>query len=86
MLVDFPAGTALKSIGGTNYTAPANTAAALANPAVEQGALEGSNVNPVSGMVELITAQRSDEMMQRALSMFNSELDKTATQDLPKVG
>jgi len=47
--------------------------------------LESSNVNPVSGMVELISAQRSDEMMQRALSMFNSEIDKTATQDLPKV-
>ena len=42
-------------------------------------------VNPVSGMVELISAQRSDEMMQRALSMFNSEIDKTATQDLPKI-
>jgi hypothetical protein len=25
-------------------------------------------------------------MMQRALSMFNSEIDKTATQDLPKIG
>jgi flagellar basal-body rod protein FlgF/flagellar basal-body rod protein FlgG len=36
-------------------------------------------------MVELITAQRAAEMMQRALSMFNSEMDKTASQDLPKV-
>jgi flagellar basal-body rod protein FlgF/flagellar basal-body rod protein FlgG len=48
--------------------------------------LESSNVNPISSMVELVTAQRSAEMMQRALSMFNSEIDKTATQDLPKVG
>jgi flagellar basal-body rod protein FlgF/flagellar basal-body rod protein FlgG len=84
-LVDFPAGTALRSTGGTDYTAPPNTATALKNSAVQQGALESSNVNPVSGMVELITAQRSDEMMQHALSMFNSEIDKTATQDLPKV-
>ena len=37
-------------------------------------------------MVQLVTLQRSAEMMQRALSMFNSEMDKTATQDLPKVG
>jgi flagellar basal-body rod protein FlgF/flagellar basal-body rod protein FlgG len=36
-------------------------------------------------MVELITAQRAAEMMQRALTMFNSEMDKTAAQDLPKV-
>jgi flagellar basal-body rod protein FlgF/flagellar basal-body rod protein FlgG len=47
--------------------------------------IESSNVNPVASMVELVTAQRSAEMMQRALSMFNSEIDKTATQDLPKV-
>jgi flagellar basal-body rod protein FlgF/flagellar basal-body rod protein FlgG len=84
-LVDFPAGTALNSAGGTYYTAPANSAVVATDSMVQQGALESSNVNPVSGMVELISAQRSDEMMQRALSMFNSEIDKTATQDLPKV-
>jgi flagellar basal-body rod protein FlgF/flagellar basal-body rod protein FlgG len=84
-LVSFPAGTTLNSLGSTYYTAPANSAVAATDSTVQQGALESSNVNPVSGMVELITAQRSDEMMQRALSMFNSEIDKTATQDLPKV-
>ena len=84
-LVEFRPGTALKSSGGSYYTAPANTPVVATNSAVEQGELESSNVNPVSGMVELISAQRSDEMMQRALSMFNSEIDKTATQDLPKV-
>jgi flagellar basal-body rod protein FlgF/flagellar basal-body rod protein FlgG len=47
--------------------------------------LESSNVNPITAMVELVNAQRSTEMMQRALSMFSSEMDKTATQDLPKV-
>jgi flagellar basal-body rod protein FlgF/flagellar basal-body rod protein FlgG len=47
--------------------------------------LESSNVNPMMGIVQLVTAQRTAEMMQRALSMFNSEIDKTATQDLPKV-
>jgi flagellar basal-body rod protein FlgF/flagellar basal-body rod protein FlgG len=36
-------------------------------------------------MVELITAQRTAEMMQRALTMYNSEMDKTAAQDLPKI-
>jgi len=84
-LVDFPSGTALHGAGGSSYTAPANTALVATDSVVQQGALESSNVNPVSGMVELISAQRSDEMMQRALSMFNSEIDKTATQDLPKV-
>jgi flagellar basal-body rod protein FlgF/flagellar basal-body rod protein FlgG len=85
-VVSFAAGTELKSSGGTYYTAPANTTGVASDSAVQQGVLESSNVNPVSGMVELISAQRSDEMMQRALSMFNSEIDKTATQDLPKIG
>jgi flagellar basal-body rod protein FlgF/flagellar basal-body rod protein FlgG len=83
-LVQFPAGTQLTSAGETYYAAPPATAVPATDSTVQQGMLESSNVNPVAGMVELITAQRSAEMMQRALSMFNSEIDKTASQDLPK--
>lgn len=85
-VVDFPPDTKITGVGNSYYTAPAGTAIAAKNAHVQQGAIESSNVNPVSGMVALINAQRSAEMMQRALSMFNSEIDKTATQDLPKVG
>jgi flagellar basal-body rod protein FlgF/flagellar basal-body rod protein FlgG len=85
-VVEFPAGTELSSEGQNYYSAPPNTTAkAATNSTVQQGMLEGSNVNPVSSMVELISAQRSAEMMQRAVSMFNNEIDKTATQDLPKI-
>jgi flagellar basal body rod protein FlgG len=73
-------------VGNTYYSAPPKSGTADTESRVEQGVLESSNVNPVSSMVELITAQRSAEMMQKALSMFNSEIDKTATQDLPKIG
>lgn len=85
-IVDFPTGTQLQSLGNTYYSAPAKTARAVASPDVRQGVLESSNVSPIMDMVQLVTAQREAEMMQRALSMFNSEMDKTATQDLPKVG
>jgi len=84
-LVDFPAGTSIKCEGGTYYSAPPESAIAATGSTVQQGELESSNVNPVSGMVDLISAQRSAEMMEHALSMFNSEIDKTATQDLPKI-
>jgi flagellar basal-body rod protein FlgF len=84
-VVEFPPATTLTSTGQTYYSAPAGTAVTAVNSNVRQGMLESSNVNPVTSMVELITAQRSAEMMQRALSMFNSEIDKTATQDLPKI-
>lgn len=83
-VVEFPAGTQLTSQGDTYYSAPAGTEMPSTESSVQQGMLESSNVNPVSSMVELITAQRSAEMMQKALSMFNSEIDKTATQELPK--
>jgi flagellar basal-body rod protein FlgF len=85
-LVEFPSGTALTSAGQTYYAAPVNSELAATKSDVRQGMLESSNVNPVSSMVELITAQRSAEMMQRALSTFNAEMDKTASQELPKVG
>lgn len=84
-VVEFPPSTKLTSAGGTYYSAPPKTAKPATGSDVRQGMLESSNVNPISGMVELVNAQRSAEMMQRALSMFNSEIDKTATQDLPKV-
>jgi flagellar basal-body rod protein FlgF len=84
-LVEFPAGTAIDSAGGTYYSAPAKSERVAVNSTVQQGSIESSNVNPVSSTVDLISAQRSAEMMERALSMFNSEMDKTATQDLPKI-
>ena len=84
-LVEFPAGTPIDSVGGTYYSAPAKSGTVAINSTVQQGAIESSNVNPVSSTVDLISAQRSAEMMERALSMFNSEMDKTATQDLPKI-
>jgi flagellar basal-body rod protein FlgF len=84
-LVEFPAGTQMTSVGNTYFSAPTGAVAAPSKSEVRQGALEGSNVNPVASMVDLVTAQRTTEMMQKALSMFNSEIDKTASQDLPKV-
>jgi len=51
---------------------------------VRQGMLESSNVNPVTSVVELITAQREVETMRHVLTMFNSELDKTAAEELPR--
>jgi flagellar basal-body rod protein FlgF len=84
-IVEFPPSTKLSSAGNNLYSAPANTAVDSPGSSVQQGFLESSNVNPILGMVELVTAQRDAETMQRALAMFNNEMDKTATQDLPKV-
>jgi flagellar basal body rod protein FlgG len=85
-IVEFPQGTQVTSLGNSYYSAPANAEQPATQSSVRQGFLENSNVNPDAGMVELVEAQQSAEIMQRALAMFNSEMDKTATQDLPKAG
>jgi len=83
-LVEFAPTVDVKSAGGTYYQAPAGTAVPAQNSQVRQGMLESSNVNPVTSVVELITAQREVETMRHVLTMFNSELDKTAAQELPR--
>lgn len=84
-LVEFPATIQLQSAGGTNYTAPVGAAVAATSSQVRQGTLESSNVNPVASVVELITAQREVESMRHVLTMFSTDIDKIAAQDLPKV-
>jgi flagellar basal-body rod protein FlgF/flagellar basal-body rod protein FlgG len=84
-LVEFAPTVQMQSEGGTYYTAPAGAATAATKSKVRQGMLENSNVNPVTSAVELISAQREVETMRRVLTMFSTELDKTAAQDLPRV-
>jgi flagellar basal-body rod protein FlgF len=52
---------------------------------VEEGALEGANQDAVHGTMQLVLVQRQAEMMQKALSVFNNDFDKTASEDLPRV-
>jgi flagellar basal-body rod protein FlgF/flagellar basal-body rod protein FlgG len=47
--------------------------------------LESSNINPVQGAVGLILLQRQAELLGRALSIFNSDFNRAAAQDLPRV-
>jgi flagellar basal-body rod protein FlgF len=84
-VVEFSPTTELQSEGANYFTAPTNSAIASTKSNVRQGMLESSNVNPVTSVVEMITAQREVETMRRVLTMFNSEMDKTAAQDLPRV-
>jgi flagellar basal-body rod protein FlgF/flagellar basal-body rod protein FlgG len=85
-VVEFPPDTAFAGMGNTYYSAPVQSAQPATNSSVRQGMLESSNVNPVEGMIELVSAQRTADMMQRSLSMLSTDMDKTAAQDLPKVG
>src|SRR5215469_18831489 len=72
-VVEFAPGTELTRIGQSYYSAPASSEIAAQASSVRQGMTESSNVNAVASVVDLITMQRSAEMMQRVLAMFNSE-------------
>jgi flagellar basal-body rod protein FlgF/flagellar basal-body rod protein FlgG len=85
-VVEFPPSAQIKSVGGSYYSAPAGAATPSKSSQVQQGMIENSNVNPITSVVEMINAERSVETMRRMLSLFSTDLDKTAAQDLPKVG
>jgi len=82
----FPAGTQLTPEGKNRYLPPANVKATLATSAnVHQGALEAANQDVIQGSLDLIMMQRQAETMQHALTIFHTEFNKTAAEDLPRV-
>jgi flagellar basal-body rod protein FlgF len=84
-LAEFPPGTSLTAVGNATYSAPAGAAVPAVQSTVRQGMLEGSNVGAIEGVVQLITVQRNTELLSRAMSAFDGQLNQTAVQDLPKV-
>ena len=84
-LVEFAPGTQLTSEGGTLLDAPAGSAKPAGQPALKQGALESSNVNSIASVVTLIGVERQAEMLQRAMTLFDTEFNRIASSDLAKV-
>jgi flagellar basal-body rod protein FlgF/flagellar basal-body rod protein FlgG len=72
---------------GTNrYEAQQGAAISTSQDAViRQGSLEGANLDVVQGTLDLMMMQRQAEMMQKALTVFHTDFNKTAAEDLPKV-
>ena len=84
-VAEFSPGTSVAALGDTLYGAPAGSALPAASSSIRQGMLEESNVSPVESVVQLITVQRNAEMLQRALTLFDSQFNQVASQDLPRV-
>lgn len=84
-LVEFSAGTSFVAVGDGYYDAPKAAATTAKNSSVRQSMLEGSNVEPVTAAVSLISLQRNAEMLQRALSVFQNDFNRVAAEELPRV-
>ncbi len=83
-MFDFTNKSVLTAEGANRFSA--NGAKPIAATAlVEEGSVEGANEDSVHGTMQLVLVQRQAEMMQKALSVFNNDFDKTASEDLPRV-
>jgi flagellar basal-body rod protein FlgG len=76
-IVDVPARSGLLSVGDGVYVATqaSGGAARIAKPDLQQNALEGSNVDVGTAMVDMIDAQRSFQLASQALKMQDQLLD-----------
>jgi flagellar basal-body rod protein FlgF/flagellar basal-body rod protein FlgG len=85
-LFSFPAGTELTPEGANRYVAPDGVAPLLAtNAAIHQGAIEAANQDTIQGTLDMTVIQRQAEMMQKALTIFHTDFNKIATEDIPRV-
>lgn len=77
--------TSGERIGAGYFKFPADASlAAAANPDVQQGKIEMSNVTPAYSAVKLVGVMRSFEMLQRAVNMA-SEMNKRAVEEVARV-
>ncbi len=85
-VLTFAPGVQLTPEGANRYVAPQGASPTLSKDAeVHQGALESANEDAIQGTLDLIVMQRQAEMMQKALTIFHTEFNKFATEDLPRV-
>lgn len=84
-IVEFAPGTDLSQSTPSYYMAPTAAARPATATNIRQGMLEASNVNSVAAAVGLIAIQREAEMLNRSLSIFHTEFNRMAAEELPKV-
>jgi len=79
---DFPDRGQLHTESGGRVSADSIDQRKAVNAALQQGSLEEANEDAVHGTMQLVLVQRQAEMMQKALSVFSNDLDKTAAEEV----
>lgn len=79
-VVAFPQGEALERRGQNYlfYGGDPKQLTPVKNPAVQQGVLEGSNVNAIKNLTAMILAHRSYEAYQKAVSNYDQIMEKSS--------
>ena len=78
-IVDFPDTVALRK-EGDNLLISQGGGNLIANPEIEAGVLESSNVNPVTELVDMISLMRDYEANQKVVTTMDSTLDKSVNE------
>ena len=74
--------SAMERVGDNlfHYEGPTEALKLVPHPQVRQGFLEGSNVNAIKNLTNMIVAHRSYEAYQKAVNDFDKMMEKSATQ------
>lgn len=85
-VVDFKSTNPLQKAGSSTFqnTDPKNVATPATNYEVQQGRLEGSNVQVAYGAMRLVGIMRQFEMLQKAISV-SSDMDTKSIQEVARV-
>jgi flagellar basal-body rod protein FlgF len=85
-VVDFKSNNSLHKVGSTNFenTDPGAAPQPIANPDVQQGKLEGSNVPVADAAMRLVGVMRQFEMLQKAIGV-SSDMDTKSIQEVARV-
>ena len=81
LISDFPPSVKLRQIGENSYVPnnDRNLPEIVEQPNINQGQLEGSNVNPVQEMTGLMELKRTFESSQRVLKVLDRVMGKAAS-------
>jgi flagellar basal-body rod protein FlgF/flagellar basal-body rod protein FlgG len=82
-IVTFDDPAQLQRLDGAAFAAPGNPPQAAPHPIIKQGFVEGSNVNPIKEMTEMITHFRTFEAQQKLIQTTDQILG-LVTRDLGK--
>lgn len=83
-MVDFAVNTNLVPEGNSNFAAPSGTDRTATDSSINQGMLESANLNPIQQTVTMMDLQRHAELLERTLSVFQNDFDKTAIEDMAR--
>jgi len=86
-VVNFKTTDSLRKTSGASFqnTNPKNQATPVANPNVQQGKLEGSNVPVAEAAMKLVGVMRQFEMLQKAIGLSN-DMDSKSISEVARVG